>query len=225
MTDPTQIVDRSEPATADLAVIARRIEAEHKAALRSAERSLEHAHRVGCLLIEAKREVDAAGGHRWLRWLEEHVTFDRRRAAEYIRVATNWIQIQEQMSNRRTFGLKTALHHLAEPWETPAGDEDMTSAGARALIAEARRAVWEAATAEERLAMTEEAEEQLDEEREQEKVQATADREAKLLNYCVRAVARLRKRLTKLGARGRPVLKALARLERLVEGLEAAPVA
>lgn len=194
----------------DLDTLCRRIESEHKAALRCATSSLEHARQVGCYLAQAKRQVGHGG---WLSWLERSVSFDRFRAAEYMRVAEHWPEIEAQMCNDRTFGLRAALKYLAEPWETPAdSDEEMSLEAAQAIVDLAQESV-------------EEAEEQLEEEAATERERTSADRETAVLDYCARAVARLRKRLARLGKRGQPLLRVLARLERLVEDLEAVPAA
>ena len=207
------------PQQADLGVLARKIRAEHAAAERAAFKGAEHARQAGIYLVAAQNEVQRSGGHRWLAWLAENVPgLHRNTAAEYMRVARNWDTIRAKCTRGVHLPLKEALKIIAEPWEVPAS-EDMTAEEARRLLEEATASL----SPEERRELIEDMETRLEDEAAAEDGEQQAQREADLLEYCVRAVLRLKRRLAKLGPRGKPLLRVLSRLERLVEELEETP--
>src|SRR5262245_54437735 len=70
-----------------LADLAARIRTEHAAVCSSARKTLEHALRVGALLIEAK---DLMSHGSWRLWVHQHCDVSERSAQNYMRLARNW---------------------------------------------------------------------------------------------------------------------------------------
>jgi hypothetical protein len=99
---------------------AKRIEAEHRAAIGAARTAIEHAFECGRLLIEAKEQVGHGG---WLAWVEGHLSFGARQAAKYMRLHRH----RGHLANRTCgsdLGVNAAVGLLATPKEhAGAGDE------------------------------------------------------------------------------------------------------
>jgi Protein of unknown function (DUF3102) len=64
--------------------LAARIKAEHQASANAMQRGVEHAIRVGELLIEAKDKISHG---QWLPWLTEHCAMSERTSQLYMRLA------------------------------------------------------------------------------------------------------------------------------------------
>jgi hypothetical protein len=82
---PKDLIERTASPTA-LDDLARRIDAEHEAALRSARTAIEHAIECGQLLLEARASVPHGG---WLPWLRENTKVSERTAQRWMRFAEN----------------------------------------------------------------------------------------------------------------------------------------
>jgi len=100
----------------DLAV---QIETEHQAALDAAntadharQTALRHAFACGNLLIEAKAQVEVAGGS-WGEWVKAHLSFGERQAQKYRRFASAVRVKPELLTSHST--LDSALNSIAEP--------------------------------------------------------------------------------------------------------------
>jgi N6-adenosine-specific RNA methylase IME4 len=90
-----EVVVMTAPRTpaATLSDLALRIKAEHEATIAGIRRSMDHALRVGDLLIEAKGLLEHG---QWLPWLEENTSIKPRLAQTYMRLAHNREQIEAQ---------------------------------------------------------------------------------------------------------------------------------
>ena len=75
----------NEITTSDSLVdLAARIRSEHDKVCHSVRASVDHALRVGSLLLEAKKLVDHGG---WIEWVERHCNLSERSAQAYMRIA------------------------------------------------------------------------------------------------------------------------------------------
>jgi hypothetical protein len=100
----------------NLAQMAKRINAEHAAAVTAVRSGLEHARRAGQLLAEAK----AACGHgKWLPWLEANVELSERTVQGYMQLAKHWEELQANPQQIADLTLRGALDLLALPGESP----------------------------------------------------------------------------------------------------------
>src|SRR5262249_9472061 len=81
-----------------LADLAARIKAEHEATIAGLKRSIEHAMKVGDLLINAKSLVKRG---QWLPWLEEHCAMSERTAQLYMRVARHRATVEGEGKSAR----------------------------------------------------------------------------------------------------------------------------
>ena len=98
----------ADKASTDLSTLANKINHAHADTLTAARTTLEHARRVGDLLIEAKAAVPHG---EWLPWMKENVTFSVATAGRYVKVAANWDQVN--LSSVTNLTEATAL--LTEP--------------------------------------------------------------------------------------------------------------
>jgi hypothetical protein len=89
--------------SADLASL---INAEHEAACVKARQALEHAHRAGELLLQAKASV---GHGSFLGWIAEHCTFSPRQAQRYMLLVERWPAIREKYDTASHLTLSRAL--------------------------------------------------------------------------------------------------------------------
>ena len=93
--------------------------------------TLDHATRVGELLIEAKGQLSHG---EWLPWLETHCSLSPRVAQGYMRIARQWPQLLADPANTKRdsyLAIRDALTLLADEWTDPdergaggADDED-----------------------------------------------------------------------------------------------------
>ncbi len=107
----------------ELVSLATEINAEHEAACRAAQSTIEHVRRAGELLIEAK---DRQGHGNWLGWLAAHCpTISERTAQAYMQVARHWPELEAKAPRAADLPLRGALLLLAEPTAAsePAGAE------------------------------------------------------------------------------------------------------
>ena len=96
----------------EMAGLAERINAEHRAAERAAKSAIDHALRAGELLIEAK---SAVGHGDWLPWLAENFEGSERTAQTYMRVARRWPQLEGKAQRVPDLGVREAVRLLSEP--------------------------------------------------------------------------------------------------------------
>lgn len=109
--------------------LARRIEAEHRAAEQAWGSAVQHAVRAGHLLKEAKAKLPHGG---WLPWLAENFAATPQTATSYMRLASNAELTESALSIREALGLiAEARAPKPKPEPTPntadtapAGDED-----------------------------------------------------------------------------------------------------
>jgi len=94
----------------NLAELARKIKAEHKAVLAGVRATLQHARNCGLLLIQAKRE--AAHGT-WYDWVEVCCGFSERPATDYMRVAEHWKLLSDRQ-HAADLSIRGALKMLSE---------------------------------------------------------------------------------------------------------------
>jgi len=92
--------------TKELDTLARQIQDSHKACIGSVRTSLEHAHKTGQLLAQAKKMVPHG---KWLPWLREHCQLDVRVAQNYMRIADHYQQIQAELQREPDLTLSRAL--------------------------------------------------------------------------------------------------------------------
>jgi hypothetical protein len=96
----------------NLAQLAKKINAEHTAALRAARTCLKHARRAGELLAEAKEHC---GHGKWLPWLEANVEFTPRTAQRYMRLAERWPELEANATAPSHLTIEDGLKLLADP--------------------------------------------------------------------------------------------------------------
>ncbi len=107
-------------------LIAKAIQKEQQLCLALAGKTLQHAKRIGELLIEAKQMVPRG---EWEEWLARCFNGKKSTAASYMRIATRWDELSPKVQCIAHFGVADAVKALAaprprpEPSEPPA-DED-----------------------------------------------------------------------------------------------------
>ncbi len=145
MKTPAPMVRQAEES---LTMLARRANVKHAACLKDNRSALDRAHETGVALALAQKQIYATRGHEWLKWVEANLDFDRWRAAEYLRIAENWKQIEASCANSPHMGLREALNLLTgdcnmpqlEAWETaapPPAERSTVAAQAETTIDEA----------------------------------------------------------------------------------------
>lgn len=96
----------------------------HEAALAAGHTALEHAHRAGELLMQARAQCEHGA---WLSWLAEHCpTIPERTARAYMQIVRRWEELEAAMGDRQRVAdlpMREALALFAEPRETPESDE------------------------------------------------------------------------------------------------------
>jgi len=95
-----------------VADLATKINEEHQACCQAATSAVEHAMRVGDLLLEAK----AGCGHgEWQIWLAEHFDGSPRTARAYMRLAKHRVQVETKRQTSASLSIDSALRILASP--------------------------------------------------------------------------------------------------------------
>lgn len=84
----------------ELALIASDIKQEHTLAVNSARTAIEHAHKAGELLTEAKKQVKHG---QWGQWMKDNLPFSERTAQAYMRVSKT--QLSADLSIDETLAL------------------------------------------------------------------------------------------------------------------------
>lgn len=118
------LIKRTDASPAALDNLARRINAEHEAAIRSARTAIEHAIACGSLLLEAKATVPHG---QWLPWLQANTIVSERTAQRWMRYAEHAETLLAKSDTDGGFTFAEADRLLAAPKSTPE---------ARALAAE-----------------------------------------------------------------------------------------
>ena len=128
---------------ADLARLARRINAAHAAAERSFRAGLEHARAAGALLAAAKAQL---GHGEWLPWLRANVRFSVRTVQLYMRLAERWPQLEGKCATVAHLTFREALEALArqsggrgEATDEPPDRRPRAAASLEALVRSGRR--------------------------------------------------------------------------------------
>lgn len=199
----------------NLGALAKRINAEHELFLAVTFKGLEHARNVGEMLTQAKEEF--AHGE-WLPWVEKNLSFGKRQAQKYMRLAERWKEIK---ANRDALlGIDAALRllvdDLPELWEMPAPTQErpVTAEEAADLV----ESVLAGLSPEEQLEAVEVAEERIERRAvASEKDPVSADRKR-----CDRALKKLdgaHKDVSAVSLDSRQPLKKLEAAQAAVEGL------
>lgn len=87
-----------------LSVIAADINNEHKLAIGAAKTAIEHAHKAGQLLIEAKQDVEHG---QWGEWVKSNCPFSEHTARKYMQLSKRALEAD--------LGIDAALEQMAEP--------------------------------------------------------------------------------------------------------------
>lgn len=98
--------------TASLADYAAVINDAHRAAFGCAAQALEHARAAGAELLKVKAALKHG---EFGPWIAEHLDFSERTAQGYMRVATNWTQVESKSATVADLTLRGALDALAKP--------------------------------------------------------------------------------------------------------------
>jgi phage N-6-adenine-methyltransferase len=115
-------------AVEDLVALAAEINAEHQAGEEATRRGLEHYHRAGLKLLEAKQRC--GHGH-WLKWVSDNLRFTERQARRYMELARSDV----------TSDLWATWQRISGNAPTAAGpDADGNPAGSSAFVAEETQA-------------------------------------------------------------------------------------
>jgi hypothetical protein len=121
---------KPEVIPADLARLADEIRESYGALVDSARTTFAQARRIGQLLAEVK---ELAGHGRFGRWVEEHCSFSRRTASDYVRLARYGDALPLDDPNRQNtanLSIASAMKALARPRAEPAsGDAEATGGG------------------------------------------------------------------------------------------------
>ena len=96
----------------DLATLSADINREHHLATEHATAALEHAHRAGELLRDAKASV---GHGQWAEWIAEHFDGSERTAQRYMRLARLWPQLEAKAPSMADLTLAAAESLVAAP--------------------------------------------------------------------------------------------------------------
>ena len=96
----------------DLGDLARRINAEHDAALRSFGSALDHARNAGQMLIDAKSALPHGA---WLPWIEKNCKFSERTARTYKRIASDWPRLESNRQSVADLSIAKAIEIIAPP--------------------------------------------------------------------------------------------------------------
>ncbi len=123
---------------ADLADLARRINAEHDAAIRAFGSVLDNARSAGRMLIEAKAALPHGD---WLPWIEENCSFGERTARTYMRVAREWPKLESNRQSVADLSLARAIEIIAPPAPKPKIVADITPPKSPAITITAREIV------------------------------------------------------------------------------------
>lgn len=108
----------------DLDALAAAINAEHEAVELATRQSLEHARKVGDLLLRAQQQVE---GHNWLKWLKKNTRVPERTAQHYIRIVRNWDEIGAKSANVADMGVVEAVNLIAGRTPDPAPVPDLSA--------------------------------------------------------------------------------------------------
>jgi hypothetical protein len=111
--------------------LAAQINAAHAEVIEGARRSLEHAFKVGELLIKAKRLIEqqhggSSYGH-WMGWVAQHCAFEKSTGEYYMRVAEHRAEIEAKAKSQPVgnLTLRGALALIKKPRKpSPPKDED-----------------------------------------------------------------------------------------------------
>jgi DUF3102 family protein len=95
-----------------LDTLAEKINREHRRVASAVGSALEHAQRAGRLLIEAKERVKHG---EWLPWLAENFEGSERAAQMYMRVHSQWPQIEANTKSVSDLTLSGALKSISAP--------------------------------------------------------------------------------------------------------------
>ena len=83
-----------------------KIHAAHDKAFRTSRLAIEQARDVGELLILAKAAVKEDTTARWIPWVEANLSFGRHQATKYMKLASNWDGIPENVKSAEHFSLE-----------------------------------------------------------------------------------------------------------------------
>jgi hypothetical protein len=101
------VITKATPALDDLA---RRINAEHDAALKSFGNALDHARAAGQLLVDAKAKQPHGS---FLSWVEGHCQFSERTARTYMRIAREWTKLEPKRQSVADLSIAKAVELIA----------------------------------------------------------------------------------------------------------------
>jgi hypothetical protein len=74
--------------------LATRIKAEHRHAVQTVRKSLEHARAAGELLAQAREEIKDSP-YRWGKWVEQECGIQERTASNYLRLFRRWAEVEQ----------------------------------------------------------------------------------------------------------------------------------
>ncbi len=109
--EPSEIMVR-QPESVTLTTLADRANAAHREAEGMAYAALEHARQAGKALLEAKEQVSHG---EWGDWLRDHFEGSIRSAQQYMRVASNWPELETKYAAAAHLNLRQAVKLLEKP--------------------------------------------------------------------------------------------------------------
>lgn len=98
--------------TTELPDIGKRIRDLHIEAWAGYDRALERARDAGLLLIEAKPLV---GHGKWESWVSSNCRFESPQATKYMRIASQWDEIQQKRTSGSPLSINAAARLIAKP--------------------------------------------------------------------------------------------------------------
>lgn len=97
--------------------LATRIKAEHRHAVQTVRKSLEHARTAGELLSQAREEIKDSP-YRWGKWVEQECGIQERTASNYLRLFRRWSEV-EQAGDVSALTVRAALALLRKRSRPP----------------------------------------------------------------------------------------------------------
>lgn len=79
-----------QPGEIEIYDVVEEINHEHELCIGSMRNTLEHALRIGELLIQEKEKVQLGD---WMIWVKMNCNFDHKQATQYMRVSSNWARV------------------------------------------------------------------------------------------------------------------------------------
>jgi integrase len=98
--------------------LATRIKAEHRHAVQTVRKSLEHARTAGELLAQAREQIKDSP-YRWGKWVEQECGIQERTASNYLRLFRRWSEVEQQAGDVSALTVRAALALLKKRSRPP----------------------------------------------------------------------------------------------------------